>query len=79
MRSTLIIFNDYHVLVARLDSNRFCVSGPPLAGVVVDVMADTGLALDMSGLLLLLSTILCLAAIFRYQFTRRRDQYQQLA
>jgi hypothetical protein len=50
-----------------------------LAGVLVDKMEDNGLALDMSGLLLLLSTTMCLAAIFRYQFTRRRAEYQQLA
>ncbi len=59
--------------------NRSIFPGPPLAGVLVDKMEDNGLALDMSGLLLLLSTTMCLAAIFRYQFTRRRAEYQQLA
>jgi hypothetical protein len=52
--------------------------GPPLAGLVVDQLGETGLALDMSGVLFLVSTMVCLAAIFRYQVTSRRAQYLQL-
>ena len=56
----------------------FVLLGPPLAGLLVDLLNEPGIAIDLVGVLEILALFFYIIAVGRNRVVQRRRTYQQL-